>query len=77
MPKVNMSVSLDVNVASYIASKYADARMQSEFINSVLINYIKSRALTPERIDKRIEEIRSKAKQEIQELLDKKKRMIE
>jgi len=78
MPKVAMSITLDVNVASFIADKYASAREQSAFINAVLSDYIKSQSvLTPEMIDKKIQEIESNAKKEIMELLEKKKRMIE
>lgn len=78
MSKVTMSIALDVEVASYISHNYADRREQSSFINQVLKAYIDDRELTTvERIDVEVERIKTEARAKVNELLDKKQRLIE
>jgi hypothetical protein len=73
-----MSIALDVEVASYISHNYADRREQSSFINQVLKAYIDDRELTTvERIDVEVERIKTEARAKVNELLDKKQRLIE
>jgi len=71
-----MSLAIDVEVASFISKNYSDRREQSNFVNNILKDYIHQVELTtPEKIDARIEEIKTEAKTEINRLLDLKEAM--